>query len=603
MRRLHAAMWSLSMMACGSSPSPSDAGNAPMDGALDASTTDAGEAPQCPAGQTFCEGACVTLETDREHCGECGRRCPMGEVCSASACGLDCSAPAVPCEDGDADYCADLSSDEANCGACGRRCELGLTCLVGDCALVCPEGTVDCDGRCADLNSDSQHCGSCANSCNRDHAVGVCRDRACALTCETGYGDCDLSIDNGCETDLVNSTAHCRSCGVSCAEPHVAESRCSAAGCVIESCESGFADCNAMAIDGCEADLGSSSSCGACGRTCDARYPCSAAGECLAVPVAGAVALPSCGFTSTSVAAMAIDPLTNDVLLLLRETSPSGQRACTARGPGGRDFVVAPVSPPAPYLNFWPDGPLFATGPMIALVGSAVLIWSNDGGASFTVEDERPYTGATSPTAIVAISPTPAPSYATRIGLDGSRMPIVLPALPTTGERFVSWERETGNFWLTAAHDGGTDILRSTDDGRTFTLVGSLTESLEMIPTHGSNWSGPTVSGGYLYGIHYGPTGAERSLLRVPVGAPSSAPEVVADTLGCAGCLFEGRLRPAWGDGVVALGRTTVSSYFRVTETAIASIPGPGSHVGAFRFTPAVAVVDNSTRQVVVLSF
>ncbi|MCZ7684147.1 MAG: hypothetical protein M5U28_37385 [Sandaracinaceae bacterium] len=292
MRRLHAAMWSLSMMACGSSPSPSDAGNAPMDGALDASTTDAGEAPQCPAGQTFCGGACVTLETDREHCGECGRRCPMGEVCSASACGLDCSAPAVPCEDGDADYCADLSSDEANCGACGRRCELGLTCLVGDCALVCPEGTVDCDGRCADLNSDSQHCGSCANSCNRDHAVGVCRDRACALTCETGYGDCDLSIDNGCETDLVNSTAHCRSCGVSCAEPHVAESRCSAAGCVIESCESGFADCNAMAIDGCEADLGSSSSCGACGRTCDARYPCSAAGECLAVPVAGAVALP-----------------------------------------------------------------------------------------------------------------------------------------------------------------------------------------------------------------------------------------------------------------------------------------------------------------------
>ncbi|MCZ7684146.1 MAG: hypothetical protein M5U28_37380 [Sandaracinaceae bacterium] len=77
----------------------------------------------------------------------------------------------------------------------------------------------------------------------------------------------------------------------------------------------------------------------------------------------------------------------------------------------------------------------------------------------------------------------------------------------------------------------------------------------------------------------------------------------MADTLGCAGCLFEGRLRPAWGDGVVALGRTTVSSYFRVTETAIASIPGPGSHVGAFRFTPAVAVVDNSTRQVVVLSF
>src|SRR5262249_13056246 len=48
--------------------------------------------------------------------------------------------------------------------------------------------------------------------------------------------------------------------------------------CVVGGCESGWADCNGVPGDGCEADLSAPSSCGICGTTCGAGNVCTPSG-------------------------------------------------------------------------------------------------------------------------------------------------------------------------------------------------------------------------------------------------------------------------------------------------------------------------------------
>jgi hypothetical protein len=42
--------------------------------------------PPCPAGRTLCNGACVDLRSDPNHCGACGSVCPSGARCELGAC-------------------------------------------------------------------------------------------------------------------------------------------------------------------------------------------------------------------------------------------------------------------------------------------------------------------------------------------------------------------------------------------------------------------------------------------------------------------------------------------------------------------------------------
>ena len=98
----------------------------------------------------------------------------------------------------------------------------------------------------------------------------ACVGGECA--CEAGYADCDGDAENGCEADLA-SAASCGACGVVCR--HAA---CQAGACV---CEPGFDDCDGDAANGCEADLASDTSCGACGRACVNAACAAGACECL----------------------------------------------------------------------------------------------------------------------------------------------------------------------------------------------------------------------------------------------------------------------------------------------------------------------------------
>ena len=72
--------------------------------------------------------------------------------------------------------------------------------------------------------------------------------------CKVGTADCDGVAGNGCETDLT-APDNCGACGHACDLAH-AESACDGtAGCVVTSCEAGFADCDDDEGSGCERSL------------------------------------------------------------------------------------------------------------------------------------------------------------------------------------------------------------------------------------------------------------------------------------------------------------------------------------------------------------
>ncbi len=96
---------------------------------------------------------------------------------------------------------------------------------------------------------------------------------------------------------------------VSCAAPH-ATVACVAGLCAVVACEEGFANCNAAANDGCEADLRSDqANCNTCGNDCGA-FRCTKS-ECACVTA------DSCGFGGTCA---------NQLCVCGGNTCPSGSK-------------------------------------------------------------------------------------------------------------------------------------------------------------------------------------------------------------------------------------------------------------------------------------
>lgn len=92
--------------------------------------------------------------------------------------------------------------------------------------------------------------------------------------CASGFNDCDNDAANACETDL-NTVNNCGSCGKVCATPQNAPAMCTGGVCGRGSCNTGYGDCNGNLVDGCETDLTSSlKSCGKCNVPCMAGQTC-----------------------------------------------------------------------------------------------------------------------------------------------------------------------------------------------------------------------------------------------------------------------------------------------------------------------------------------
>jgi hypothetical protein len=122
--------------------------------------------------------------------------------------------------------------------------------------LTCNPGFADCnnnglDGCETSLGTSAANCGACGHACNLPNAAPACAAGACAVgACNLGFGDCNGSAADGCET-LLTTNANCGACGAACALPNGAAS-CATGTCALTGCNAGFFDCDGNPQNGCE---------------------------------------------------------------------------------------------------------------------------------------------------------------------------------------------------------------------------------------------------------------------------------------------------------------------------------------------------------------
>lgn len=290
------------------------------------------------------DGCEANLNNDPDNCGACATDDPTA-ICSNAGGTSDCSSGicSIACDDG-YDDCdddarnngceADLNASVLNCGSCGNTCTPNSgesascdTSLSGDpCVSISCDAPTDCNGfqpcgacnnaMCDDRLNSVANCGGCGIACTVSNGTPSCEDagggtfQCGVLTCNSGGGavwnDCDDTYQNGCEVNTQSSKFKCGGClasdpnagsGEDCtqiesnASLHVTATQCSAGGCKIVSCATGYADCNGIFSDGCEVNtVNSGNHCGGCtsgpttawdgGFVCDSLYE-NGSGACI----------------------------------------------------------------------------------------------------------------------------------------------------------------------------------------------------------------------------------------------------------------------------------------------------------------------------------
>ncbi|UJR81301.1 hypothetical protein [Sandaracinus amylolyticus] len=233
---------------------------------------------------------CETPLDSLTMCGECGRECAVEHGtpdCFGTVCAVQSCAPGFrDCDDRVENGCEQRLDDLVHCGACGVHCEpanAAPSCAGGTCGFVaCEPGFASCDGLagngCEVPIDTVTDCGACDVECPTPaNGSPACIGGRCAIgACETGWGDCNGMVSDGCETRL-DTLADCGTCGRACALLHASET-CSAGTCEVVACDGGWGDCDA-ATPGCETSLETASHCGTCDVSCVAPAPlCSEVG-------------------------------------------------------------------------------------------------------------------------------------------------------------------------------------------------------------------------------------------------------------------------------------------------------------------------------------
>ena len=199
-------------------------------------------------------------------------------TCSAGVCSITCNTGFLTCDNNDPNaLCAtNVFEDANNCNLCGNVCP-GSTnaqgvCSGGSCITACNVGFQDClldDPGCeTETASDPLNCGGCGIDCPLlPNSVARCESGDCSTECLPGYTDCNPNVD-GCETHTAVDTANCGVCNNPCSDGIDGTAACVGGECVL-SCIPGKADCNGSIVDGCEMDvLTDPGNCGFCFNAC-----------------------------------------------------------------------------------------------------------------------------------------------------------------------------------------------------------------------------------------------------------------------------------------------------------------------------------------------
>jgi hypothetical protein len=246
--------------------------------------------PNCATGFADCDGnpdnGCETPTTTTTDCGGCGHQCQAvntsATACVNSRCAPTCVSLYGDCDSNPDNGCETSLTTGTNCGHCGTACAPANAtgdCSTGTCTVVsCSSGYADCDGQATNgcevnTTSDANHCGLCTTNCGALAHVSTvsCVTSACVInSCASGWGDCDGQAATGCETDLTTTATHCGACTTDCTQlPHVQNVSCTSSACTVGSCQTGWGNCDGQATNGCETDLTSTAThCGACATDC-----------------------------------------------------------------------------------------------------------------------------------------------------------------------------------------------------------------------------------------------------------------------------------------------------------------------------------------------
>jgi hypothetical protein len=248
-----------------------------------------GPAPGNATGDDGCE---INLQTDKLNCGSCGGACSAvhgsNVICANGTCSLTCDTGYLNCDgnvpgaDSHNNGCEVHKTDDVlNCGVCGTVCSSAggtPSCNNGVCSITCAAGYANCDNNVTNgceinTTNDKSHCGNCSTICSSSAGTPACVSSVCTITCNSGSGNCDGNVTNGCETNLISNSLHCGACGAACSQSH-GTTTCVGGSCSVQTCSPGYGNCDSDASNACELDTQTSvAHCGPCLAGCNGGCP------------------------------------------------------------------------------------------------------------------------------------------------------------------------------------------------------------------------------------------------------------------------------------------------------------------------------------------
>lgn len=136
-------------------------------GSSSESSSSSSTGPACDEGLTDCDGVCVDLETNLEHCGACGNALPDDVQCADGE--PACTLQGLDYCDG---VCIDVLNDDENCGACGADCG-EFNCMGNGCCHVID--AAEAPRSCAEI------CGDAGMKCGCPESISI-----------SYMGECDI---------------------------------------------------------------------------------------------------------------------------------------------------------------------------------------------------------------------------------------------------------------------------------------------------------------------------------------------------------------------------------------------------------------------------